>query len=62
MSTEISMRNFCDSYRYDYQEKMAIELGFNVETNLSLWKEKTLTVFNEAVLYSYNKSGVSIVD
>ncbi len=41
MSTEISMRNFCDTFRYDLQEKLALEIGLDTQTNLSLWREKT---------------------
>lgn len=38
MSTEIAMRNFTDTYRYNLEEKLARLMGWNVETNLSLWK------------------------
>ena len=50
MSTEIAMRNFTDSYRYNLSEKLSRLLGWNFDTNLSLWREKALTIFNEAVL------------
>ena len=38
MSSEIAMRNFTDTYRYNLEEKLAKLMGWNYDTNLSLWK------------------------
>ena len=62
MSTEIANRNFTDPYRYDMRLPLAKEIGLNVYTNTSLWQEKIQTILNEAVLYSFGRNKVSIVD
>jgi len=39
-------------------EKMNLEIG----SNTTLWKDEALVVVNQAVLYSYHKVGVTIID
>lgn len=62
MSTEIAMRNFTDIQRYNLTEKIANLMGLDTNTYLSCWKEKVQTLLNEALLYSFNKNRVSMVD
>ncbi|MCD7036502.1 nitric oxide synthase oxygenase [Metabacillus sp. GX 13764] len=62
METEIGARNFADSSRYNLLPKTAELLGYDTSRSASLWKDKALIDLNEAVLHSYKKAGVSIVD
>ena len=62
MSTEIANRNLTDPYRYDIRQSLAKDCGLNINTNASLWQEKVQTILNEAVLYSYSRNKVSLVD
>lgn len=62
MGTEIGARNLADSYRYDFLPKVAEVMGLDTKLNASLWKDRALVELNIAVLHSYKKAGVSIVD
>lgn len=62
MGTEIGARNLADSYRYNFLPKVAEVMGLDTTLNASLWKDRALVELNIAVLYSYKKAGVSIVD
>ncbi|WP_027410777.1 nitric oxide synthase oxygenase [Anoxybacteroides tepidamans] len=62
METEIGARNFADADRYNMLPKVASCMGLDRSTNATLWKDKALIELNIAVLYSYKKAGVSIVD
>ncbi|XP_053322027.1 nitric oxide synthase, endothelial [Spea bombifrons] len=62
MSTEIGMRNLCDSYRYNITEDVAKRLGLDTKKTSSLWKDKAALEINIAVLYSYQRDKVTIVD
>mgnify|MGYP001026067618 FL=1 len=62
MGTEIGARNLADTDRYNVLEKVAAIMGLDTERNTSLWKDKALVELNTAVLHSYKKAGVSIVD
>lgn len=62
METEIGARNFADDYRYNMLPKIASCMGLDMSMNSTLWKDKALIELNIAVLYSYKKAGVSIVD
>ena len=37
-------------------------LGFDTNTNVNLWKDESSLELNKAILYSFNKAGVTIVD
>ena len=37
-------------------------LGYDTSVSTNLWKDRVNTELNFAVLYSFNKSGVAIVD
>lgn len=62
MSTEIASRNLADSFRYNKLPLIAEYLDLDISKNKSLWKDHALLVLNEAVLYSFEKAGVQIVD
>ncbi len=62
MGTEIGARNLADQDRYDLLPKVASIFDLDRSTNISLWKDRALVELNTAVLYSFKKQGVSIVD
>eukprot|EP00731_Ephydatia_muelleri_P022495 Em0015g78a len=59
MGTEIG-RDLADCNRYNLLKPIALKLGLNLNTKL--WKDKALTELNVAVIHSYQKCNVSIVD
>ena len=62
MSAEIGARNLGDAHRYNLLPTIAAKLGLNTRSKLSLWKDQALTELNKAVLHSFTKQGVRIVD
>jgi nitric-oxide synthase, bacterial len=62
MSAEIGSRNFGDVRRYNMLPAIAKRMGLNTRSKLSLWKDRALIELNHAVLYSFTKCGVKIVD
>jgi nitric-oxide synthase, bacterial len=62
MLTEIAVRNLADSHRYNLLPKLAAEMQLDIKNPRSLWKDKTLLVLQEAVIYSFQAKGVSLVD
>lgn len=62
MGTEIGARNLADEDRYNLLPAVADIMGLNTESNRSLWKDKALVELNIAVLESFNRAGVTIVD
>ena len=62
MGTEIGARNLADTHRYNYLPKVAEVMGLDTKRNASLWKDRALIELNIAVLHSYKKAGVTIVD
>lgn len=62
MGTEIGARNLADDYRYNFLPAVAQVMGLDTSRNASLWKDRALVELNLAVLHSYKKAGVSIVD
>ncbi|XP_034942004.1 nitric oxide synthase, salivary gland [Chelonus insularis] len=62
MSTEIGARNFCDVNRYNLLETIAVHMGLDTRTSISLWKDKAMIEANVAVLYSFQMKNVTIVD
>jgi nitric-oxide synthase len=61
MSAEIASRNLSDEGRYNMLPKVAEFMGYEMN-NRQLWKDKALIELNLAVIYSFDKSKVSIVD
>ncbi|MHA7963419.1 nitric oxide synthase oxygenase [Paenibacillus sp. CAU 1782] len=62
MGTEIGARNLTDEARYNLLPAIAEKLGLDTARDFTLWKDKALVELNIAVLHSYRKHGVSIVD
>lgn len=62
METEIGARNFADAFRYNKLPAVAAALGLNMSSETTLWKDRALVELNVAVLHSFKKAGVSIVD
>ena len=62
MSAEIAARNFSDAHRYNMLPVVAEKMGLDTSSKLSLWKDRALVEINMAVLYSFAKYGVKIVD
>ncbi len=62
MSAEIGARNFGDVQRYNLLPTVAQKMGLNTRSKLSLWKDRALIELNRAVLHSFIKCGVTIVD
>ncbi|MFN3589831.1 MAG: nitric oxide synthase oxygenase [Spirosomataceae bacterium] len=62
MLSEIATRNFGDIQRYNQLPKVAELLGLETKKNKTLWKDKALLELNIAVLHSFEKAGVMLVD
>uniref|UniRef100_A0A061QHR2 Nitric oxide synthase n=1 Tax=Cupiennius salei TaxID=6928 RepID=A0A061QHR2_CUPSA len=62
MATEVGARNLCDTYRYNLSEKIAEKMGLDTSTPTSLWKDLALVEATRAVLYSFQKNKVTVVD
>uniref|UniRef100_A0A8D3CHT7 Nitric oxide synthase n=1 Tax=Scophthalmus maximus TaxID=52904 RepID=A0A8D3CHT7_SCOMX len=62
MGTEIGVRDFCDSSRYNILEEVADKMALDTRKTSSLWKDKALVEINIAVLYSFQTCKVTIVD
>lgn len=62
METEIGARNFADEYRYNVLPLIGERMGLDISRDATLWKDRALIELNTAVLYSFKKAGVSIVD
>ncbi|EJQ42611.1 MAG: nitric oxide synthase oxygenase [Bacillus wiedmannii] len=62
MGTEIGARNLADHDRYNLLPAVAEMMELDTSRNGTLWKDKALIELNIAVLYSFKKQGVSIVD
>ncbi|XP_022249354.1 nitric oxide synthase, inducible-like [Limulus polyphemus] len=62
MSTEIGARDLCDPQRYNITKDVAIKMGLDTSNLTTLWKDKVLLEVNVAVLHSFRKQNVTIVD
>lgn len=62
VSSEIGARNLSDEARYNMLPRIAQGMGLSTRRNADLWKDRALVELNRAVLYSYDKAGVYIVD
>jgi nitric-oxide synthase len=61
MGTEIG-RNLGDQHRYNLLPTVAQKLGCNTQTTRTLWMDQALVVLNQAIMYSFQQHGVTIVD
>ena len=62
MGTEIASRNLVDPWRYDVLEAAAQSFGIDPQGGDPLWRDRTLTELNAAVLHSYRQAGVTLID
>ena len=62
MGTEIGARNFADADRYNLLPTLGHKLGYDISNDRSLWKDEALQLLNRAVIHSFDKHGVRIVD
>ena len=62
MGTEIGARNLADANRYDRLPAIARYFGLDTSTERSLWRDRALVELNRAVLYSFDKAGISVGD
>lgn len=62
MGTEIASRNFGDAGRYHLLPVIAERMGIDRSKRSLLWKDRALVEINTAVLHSFQKAGVVIVD
>ncbi|KAG5898095.1 hypothetical protein JTB14_027452 [Gonioctena quinquepunctata] len=62
MSTEIGCRNLCDTHRLNMLETIALRMGLDTRTPVTLWKDRAMVEANLAVLYSFQQKEVTIVD
>ncbi|TYB60245.1 nitric oxide synthase oxygenase [Nonomuraea sp. PA05] len=62
VGTEIGTRNFGDRDRYDLLPVIARRLGLSTGDDRGLWKDRALTELNVAVLTSYERAGVRMLD
>ncbi|XP_055513563.1 nitric oxide synthase 2b, inducible [Leucoraja erinacea] len=62
MSSEIGVRDFCDVQRYNVLEEVGKKMGLETNKLSSLWKDKALVEINIAVIHSFQKQNVTIMD
>jgi nitric-oxide synthase len=62
MGTEIGARNLADNDRYALLDVVARRLGMDTSSNRSLWRDRALVELNRAVLFSFDRAGVTITD
>lgn len=62
MGTEIGARDLCDPQRYDITKEVGCRLGIDMSNSSTLWKDRVLVEVNLAVLYSFQKNNITIVD
>jgi nitric-oxide synthase len=63
MGTEIASRNFADEHRYDLLGDAARALGDDpAAPGVPFWKDRALLELNRAVLHSFDREGITIVD
>ena|SRR5436305_4094653 len=62
MGAEIGARNLGDSSRYNMLPVVAEHMGLKTKSDRTLWKDLALVELNRAVLSSFAKHGIVIVD
>jgi nitric-oxide synthase len=60
MATEIGSRNFGDINRYNLMPTVAQKIGLDTKNDKTLWKDRALVELNRAVIFSYEKAGVTL--
>jgi nitric-oxide synthase len=62
MGTEIGARIFSDVQRYNQLPRVAKAMGLDTSSDRTLWRDRALVELNVAVLYSFEKAGVKVMD
>jgi nitric-oxide synthase len=62
MGTEVGARNLGDRMRYNLLPLIAQRMGLDIHSDRTLWKDRAIIELNVAVLYSFARAGVSMVD
>jgi nitric-oxide synthase, bacterial len=62
MCTEVGSRDLGDSGRYDQLPVIARRMGLRTDSDRTLWKDKSMTELNLAVLHSFSEAGVTMTD
>jgi nitric-oxide synthase len=62
MCTEVGSRDLGDSGRYDQLPVIARRMGLRMDSDRTLWKDKSMTELNVAVLHSFSTAGVTMTD
>ncbi|XP_068011019.1 nitric oxide synthase, inducible [Melanerpes formicivorus] len=62
MGTEIGVRDLCDVQRYNILKEVGSRMGLETNKLSSLWKDRAVVEINVAVLYSFQKQNVTIMD
>ncbi|NXQ29608.1 NOS2 protein, partial [Alaudala cheleensis] len=62
MGTEIGVRDFCDAQRYNILKEVGRRMGLETNKLSSLWKDRAVVEINVAVLHSFQKPHVTIMD
>jgi len=60
--TEVASRDFLDPQRYNLLEPLGQAMGLDMSSNMTLWRDTVALELNKAVLESFKRAGVSIVD
>jgi len=60
--TEIGARNLSDTNRYDKLPLVARGMGLDTGRDRTLWRDRALLELTAAVLHSYDRDGVAIID
>nr|ACZ60615.1 nitric oxide synthase [Panulirus argus] len=62
MVSEIGTRDLCDPHRFNILESVGRYMGLDTRSPTNLWKDKALIEVNIAVLHSFQRLNVTIVD
>ncbi|KAK7437260.1 Nitric oxide synthase, inducible [Stygiomarasmius scandens] len=61
LGTEVAARNLGDEHRYNALPDVGRRLGLPMN-NRSLWKDRAVTELNAAVLHSFDKAKITIIE
>jgi Nitric oxide synthase, oxygenase domain len=62
VATEIGTRDLGDAHRYNQLPRMAAHMGLDMSDLRTLWRDRAITELNTAVLASFERAGVRIID
>ena len=62
VSTEVGARNFSDTDRYNMLPTIGAMMELDMSHDRTLWKDRALVELNRAVIHSYRKASVIMVD